>query len=144
MGIAIAQVRIERTKVYNLLLESSNSFTPPLSSEVSLDEYADKLAAHANFIVCTEGFNIIGYVAFYKNDKLKQLYIPLICVFDNYQHKGIGTKMLNRLVDDYCSEYSTIALEVVKKNTKAFDFYIKQEFKIKEDRGKRLLMIKQI
>lgn len=52
--------------------------------------------------------------------------------------------MLNRLVDDYCSEYSTIALEVVKINTKAFDFYIKQGFKIKEDRGKRLLMIKQI
>lgn len=46
------------------------------------------------------------------------------------------------LENTFKDEYSTIDLEVVKRNRKAYNFYIKQGFSVKEDRGIRTLMEK--
>jgi len=52
--------------------------------------------------------------------------------------------MLMSLENTFKDEYSTIGLEVVKRNRKAYNFYIKQGFSVKEDRGIRTLMVKNI
>ena len=39
-------------------------------------------------------------------------------------------------------DFSSIGLEVNKVNTKAYNFYIKENFKIKEDRTEKFLMEK--
>lgn len=57
---------------------------------------------------------------------------------------GIGSKMLSFLENSYKGQYDTIGLEVVKENLKAFSFYTKLGFSIKEDRGKKYLMHKTL
>lgn len=141
----IVKERMLQQDVYNLLQKYDNTFTPPLSSDVNLSCHATKLYEHAEFIVCKDDVaDIIAYIAYYKNEAKKQLYIPLICVSSDYQKKGIGTKMLEMLIDDYKENYTTVALEVVKNNTNALNFYIKQNFKKVEDRGKKILMVRHI
>lgn len=115
---------------------------PPLSSEVDLKSYSLKLSLHAKFILYKNDNDSVGYTAFYLNDAVSQIYIPLICVFTEHQHEGIGSRMIELLEDEYKGRYETIVLEVVKENTKAYNFYIKQGFKILEDRGKKFLMVK--
>lgn len=135
---------MDEQKAYSLLSSSEKFFTPPLSTEIDLSTYAGKLGKHAHFIACIYNEDIIGYTAFYCNDHARQLYIPLICVSEAHRQEGLGSQMLKRLADTYNNRYYTIALEVVKENTKAYNFYIKQGFKIQEDRGKKFLMVKAI
>ena len=143
-GMNIDYIHINQVKVYELLIKSSDFFFPPLSEEVDLEKYSCKLSEYADFILYREKGSPIGYIAYYKNYQAKQIYIPLICVHPKYQQSGIGTKMLRSLENTFKDEYSTIGLEVVKRNRKAYNFYIKQGFSVKEDRGIRTLMVKNI
>lgn len=143
-GMNIDYFHISQPNVYELLIKSSNFFTPPLSEEVDLEKYSFKLSEYAGFLLYKEKEVIIGYIAYYKNHQAKQIYIPLICVHPKYQQSGIGTKMLMSLENTFKEEYSTIGLEVVKRNRKAYNFYIKQGSSIKGDRGIRTLMVKNI
>jgi ribosomal protein S18 acetylase RimI-like enzyme len=136
--------RFSTQEVFNLLVESSSFFTPSLSKEIDLQTYAIKLSNFAGFLVCRKQGKIIGYIAYYKNIQARQIYIPLICVYPDFQHLGIGTQMLNKLEDTFKVGYHTLGLEVVKLNLKAYNFYIKHNFYTKEDRGKRYLMEKNI
>lgn len=52
--------------------------------------------------------------------------------------------MLNKLEDTFKVDFNTLGLEVVKRNLKAYNFYIKYNFHTKEDRGKRYYMEKSI
>lgn len=135
--------RYSTQEVFNLLVESSLLFTP-LSKEVDLRTYAFKLSNFAGFLVYKKQGKIIGYIAYYKNIQERQIYIPLICVYPNFQHLGIGTQMLNKLEDTFKVDFNTLGLEVVKRNMKAYNFYIKHNFHTKEDRGKRYYMEKSI
>lgn len=122
-------------------------FYPPLSESVDIEAYAKKLSDKAEFIVCMDGDELLGFTAYYLNTVKHQIYITLICVDSSYQAHGIGSKMLDHIavkaqtVDD---SYSTIALEVNRRNGKAYRFYQKQGFLELENRGEKLLMVKNI
>ena len=117
---------------------------PPLSQNVDIQAYSERLRTHASFIVAEQNSEIIGLTAFYKNIEAGQLYIPLICVDSCFQGHGIGGKMLSTLQRIGEGKYHTIALEVRKSNNAAYRFYNKHGFKEKEDRGEKLLMLKYI
>lgn len=90
---------------------------------------------------------LLGFTAYYLNSANHQIYVTLICVDSIHQAHGIGGKMLEYLVARIQTEdklYNTIALEVNKQNGKALRFYQKQGFKEQEDRGEKLLMVKNI
>ena len=142
--IKFIEKNINEADALKLLKESSNSFYPPLSTEVNLISYSKKLSKYAKFIFGIEEGEAVGYIAFYLNDKEKQIYIPLICVSPKYQHMGIGTKMLSYLESLYKGQYETVGLEVVKENMNAYNFYVKQGFEVNEDRGSKFLMLKNI
>lgn len=63
-----------------LMKEADKLFTPHISEVINLEKYSEKLYAHANFVVCSDGKVIKGFTAFYKNMNAKQLYVTLICV----------------------------------------------------------------
>ncbi len=90
---------------------------------------------------------LLGFTAYYLNAMAHQIYITLICVDEGCQAQGIGGKMLDHVTT--CAKatgcgYESIALEVNKRNGKAYRFYLKQGFKKQEDRGEKLLMRKCI
>ena len=52
-----------------------------------------------------------------------------IIVNKNYRDKGIGTKLLNYIVDNY-KDINSIMLEVRESNNAAIEFYKKNNFKV--------------
>lgn len=95
-------------------------------------------------MVCSCGNDIKGFTAFYKNVDAKQLYVTLICVNKQLQGQGLGSKMLEVLDLLKGEGFETIALEVVKTNKTAYQFYKKHGFIELEDRGEKFLMRKNI
>lgn len=69
--------------------------------------------------------------------------INYIYVFDEFRNQGIATKLINNLPD------LSITLEVNKNNTSAVNLYIKEDFKIIEEKENyynnetALIMIKE-
>lgn len=83
-------------------------------------------------------------MAYYRNDEQQQLYVTNVCVDSAYQHKGIGSRLFESLESLSALGYTTIGLEVVKTNIKAYNFYRKHQFVVQEDRGTKLLMLKRL
>ncbi|MDO5759809.1 MAG: GNAT family N-acetyltransferase [Bacteroidota bacterium] len=89
--------KLTTNKVFSLLEETDLLYTPALSNNVDLREYSKKLSDNADFVLCNDEEKISGYVAYYSNIEKKELYIPLICVKQEYQCKGLATRMLSLL-----------------------------------------------
>lgn len=83
-------------------------------------------------------------IAYYENKQQSQVYVTLICVERVYQSQGVGSMMLNYLVNNIDDAFETIALEVNSKNDKAIKFYTKHGFIKTEDRGEKFLMEKRL
>lgn len=139
-----SQLSLNRTCIRKLLGETEKLFVPSLSTEVDLDKYSVKLGNFASFLLYKDGGSVQGYLAYYRNDTIRQLYIPLLCVKSAYQNKGIGSQLMSSLILKYGGNYRSVALEVVKTNTRAYQFYLKCGFLIVEDRGDKYLMEKVI
>lgn len=116
---------------------------PPLSNSINVYEYSWKLAMHAEFVLCNDDDIIAGVTAFYRNEVLKQIYIPYLHVKPEYRRKSVAFNMIEYL-SSQVNDYDTMALEVVKTNVPAYNLYLKQHFKIIEDRGQKYLMLKQL
>ena len=85
-------------------------------------EYVKKILPDAEIYVYVENEKIVGFIGLNDN------YIGGIFIDSKYQYKGIGTALLNKakkLKDE-------LTLSAYKKNTKAIQFYLKNEFKIVE------------
>lgn len=135
---------LAKEKIFLLLEKADTLFTPPLSAAVDLAAYSEKLYAHANFVACSEEGEIKAFTAFYKNTCARQLYVTLICVDKQLQGQGIGSKMLEALESLKGEGFDSIALEVVKTNQTAYQFYKKHGFVEQEDRGEKFLMLKAL
>lgn len=127
-----------------LLSEFDTMFSPALSSHIDISIFAEKLAKHACFILCKNDDIVAGYIAFYENKETKMDFISSICVRESFRSKGIATQMIEYLITQSPSDINYISLEVRKNNKSAVLFYDKLDFITKEDRGEKLLMIKQI
>lgn len=132
-------------QMLDLLLRFDSVFTPPHSESVDLEQYSAKLSRYACLLTVEEDDgSVVGFMAYYRNDDLHQLYVTIVCVDNAYQHKGIGSRLFERLESLASPGYTTIGLEVVKTNTKAYNFYKKHHFIVQEDRGTKLLMLKKL
>lgn len=78
------------------------------------------------FFVFYDEEKIVGFIEY------RVLYetadIINIAVHPNYEKKGIGTKLVERLIDSYFIEH--VMLEVRESNTNAINFYKKNKFEI--------------
>lgn len=131
-------------KFSRLMDNASKLFAPPISEVVDIESYSHKLYTLASFVLCIEADEIKAFMAFYKNKKAGQLYVSLICVAADFQRQGLGRQMLDVLASLKSRSFSSIGLEVVKTNEKAYTFYKKYGFIEQEDRGEKRLMIKTI
>lgn len=111
---------------------------------IDLEAYSHKLYTYASFVICVNKNEVIAFTAFYKNIEAKQLYVSLICVDKSFQQRGIGKAMFDILSTFRSKGFESIGLEVVKSNAPAYGFYKKYGFVEQEDRGEKLLMIKEL
>lgn len=85
-------------------------------------EYVKKVLPNAEIYVYVENEKIAGFIGLNDN------YIEGIFIDSKYQYKGIGTALLNKAK----KMKDELTLSAYKKNTKAIQFYLKNEFKIVE------------
>ena len=71
--------------------------------------------------------NLVGFI--HINKLYENIDIVNIIVNKNYRDKGIGTKLLNYIVDNY-KDINSIMLEVRESNNAAIEFYKKNNFKV--------------
>lgn len=142
--ITISHKELRLTHILELLKKFDNCFHPPFSQSIDLETYADKLSQHAYFIVAEVESQIVGLLAYYRNDLEKELYVPYLVVDNDFQGLSIGKLMLEKLNYIHEGIYRAVVLEVVKTNFKALHFYKRNGFKEDEDRGDKFLMIKRL
>lgn len=87
-------------------------------------EYVKKAIQEAEVYVYEENKEIKGFIG------INNVHIEGIFVEEKYRNQGIGKELIA-----YCkNKYDKLTLEVYKKNTKAINFYEREQFKpIKED-----------
>lgn len=87
-------------------------------------KYVKEAIQEAEVYVYEENKEIKGFIGINKG------HIEGIFVEEKYRNQGIGKELLS-----YCkNKYDKLTLEVYKKNTKAINFYEREQFKpIKED-----------
>lgn len=110
--------------VEQIIMSCDNAFKNPVKNKENKKELITKIANNA-VIIYVHNNNILGYVAFYANDKnSKQAYITLIAVKPGEQNTGIGTYLINGCID-ISRKYgmNKLALKVDKDNKNAIKFY---------------------
>ena len=105
------------------IIETANHFR---CIDTVISSYSKKLSDFAYFILGKENDNVICFIAYYKNLQNMQFYVSLLCVQEKFQRNGLGHKMMEILSKN--KDFSSIGLEVNKVNTKAYNFYIKENF----------------
>ena len=141
-NLTIIEKHFNEQELLRLLFRFDNVFIPPFSCSIDLEQYAKKLQSHAFFICGVYNDNVVGLLAYYKNTEKNQLYIPYICVDPCMQGWGIGSEMIDFLVNKCFPLFSSIALEVLKTNVLGLSFYEKNDFHIIEDHGEKFLLKK--
>lgn len=151
MGLAVVKKDIDYIRatldpeaVHTLLQKCDEEFVPSLSQTMNLKQYAQKLSDFAQFVIALDNGSAAGFVAYYLNDEGHFIYVPLIWVSSEVQRNGIGQQLIAQLSELSIMGYSSIRLEVLKSNTGACHFYLKEDFKMAEDRNSKWLMSKDI
>lgn len=131
-----------------ILLQFDKSFPRALSIRVdSLLEYARKLAKHAVVKAFYIDSQIIGFCAYYCNNKgSKTAFLTQLAVLERNKDSGIGSALLNDcILDCKNNQMINIECEVDYSNIVAINFYKKNGFKFSRDvERESCLLIKYI
>ena len=125
-------------------------FKPYLFNKNITDEMLKQLSVKfskaATVLTAYNNCENIGYAAFYCNNiSEKRAYISMIAVKDQYGHHGIGTKLLNEVINfSENSGMEFLCLESDKKNKKANAFYKKHNFFIANETENQFFWEKKI
>ena len=137
-------MRIPKDEIVHLLRFGDEDFCPHLSKIVDIEAYAEKLSQFAEFSIIGSGSNILGWMAYYKNNSGKFIYITHFWVNRLCQKKGYGKYLLDKMIQEYGHGYNEVCVEIYKEDEGALVFYDKNGFKLKEDRTDRVLLSRLI
>lgn len=125
-------------EIESILLQFNESFPRVLSIRVgNLLEYAHKLAKHAVVKIFYIDSQIIGFSAYYCNNKEKKTaFLTQLAVLERNKESGIGRALLNDcILDCKNNQMINIECEVDYSNIVAINFYKKNGFKFSRDMG---------
>lgn len=104
-------------------------FSPPLSSRINIDQYAEKIVKNAITFEAWNKNELIGLIAAYLNIENQTSFITNVSVLKEFMGTGVSGKLLSNGFDYLLTNhYKKVDLEVNKNNTKAIDFYKKHNF----------------
>lgn len=140
-GISIVVgMKMPQDMVFSLLDFFDDSAVGHLSERIDLLSYSKKLSSNALFLIVKDLDNCLGFVAYYINTEGKFAYISQIITHKTGRHKGIGHLMIESLKKSLIGSYNSIRLEVYNSNTNALEFYKREGFVLREDRGEKSLL----
>lgn len=136
-------MKLSSNEVLHVLQDSCDFYEDKIDN-IATRIYAEKLSLFAFWEIIHSKENIVGYVAYYLNNENHYIYIPLICIYPQYQRRHLA-QLLIKIISQYeKSGFKSIRLEVAKTNNKAVAFYLNNSFEIMEDRGRKFLLEKHL
>ena len=112
-----------------------------MSSMVNIKDYTLKLSKFAKVYFAEQNDYDIGMVAFYFDIKNNKIFITSISVLPDYQKKGIGKKLLEKVKSEsFLNNIDRIDLEVQKSNIKAIKFYLENKFSLIEEKENSFIL----
>ena len=137
---------IGKDEIADIVKKVDESFSPPLSSKVNLDDYARKLYEHAHLIAAIVDHTLAGFCAFYDNDVInKKAFLTFIYTDTVYQKMGIGTGLINEMISILKQkQIIELNLEVFISNKIAISLYRKFNFETTRTTEDLLCMKKEL
>ena len=103
-------------------------FVPNLSSYINIKAYSEKLISLA--VRCEIWFNhdLVGLLAYYKNDN--EAFVTNLSILPSHNGQGLGSKLFSYFEEQLALvDITSIRLEVKSMNHKAIKFYHKMGLK---------------
>jgi ribosomal-protein-alanine N-acetyltransferase len=115
---------MQREDVKAIALLEKECFASPWTEETLYEESVNPTAV---FLVAKEEDRVIGYIG--SNNILGEVFITNVAVLPDYRRKGVGSALLDGLID-ICRENGALylTLEVRKSNISAINLYEKKGF----------------
>ena len=129
-ALRITNNTADAVAIENHLIDCDMSFLSPLSSRVSLPDYAQKLSLLADRFEAWESDRLIGLVAAYlRNSNTLEGYISSVSICGDFKGKGIASRLMQDCFDvAVAKRLTTLVLEVAQNDQYACGFYRKHGF----------------
>ena len=109
-----------------------------------LDNYALKLSRNACVDIIENQGKVVGINAYYINKEMQFAFISIISVSQACRKQHIGSNLLTNMEKNLPSEVNSIKLEVRQSNSTAIAFYIRNGYRILEEKETSYFMIKEL
>lgn len=121
--------------IHEIITKCDEAFVEPISKADYYPALLEKISKFAIVTVAKNDDDLLGYAAFYANDKTTCIaYLTLIGVRPKCQKQGVGKKLLMQV--EQISQFKGMArinLEVKKSNDVAIEFYERQGYRYLKD-----------
>ncbi len=125
----------------SVLKASGTQFVNGITINQNFADYVDKIYVKSQrYELWSEG-DLIGLLAFYRNDAAKEIYVTSISISERHQGMGNGKYLLEKLLaDNSQDQIKSVRLEVSIDNLKAINLYNSLNFEIKSTHNQSHMM----
>jgi len=122
--------KADKAAIASHLRACDNSFLPPLSQRVNIDDYAIKIAHKAQLFEAWANNELLGLIAAYYSDPDKiTAFITNVSVLPGWRNGGIAQRLMENCITNTLElGFIQIELEVNPSNKAAISFYGKHGF----------------
>jgi ribosomal protein S18 acetylase RimI-like enzyme len=136
--------RLQKSKntIISYLNENAENFTPPLQERIDILSFSEKLFKNAIQFWAEHDDRLVSFAGCYFNCPNKEFgFISTISVIKSYQNLGIGTLLLDKIIE-FAKEnqFREVRLEVYCYNKQAIQFYLAYGFKKIEIRKNKFFL----
>lgn len=125
----------------SVLKASGIEFINGITINRNFVDYVDKIYLKSQrYELWSEG-DLVGLLAFYRNDAAQEIYVTSISVSKRHQGMGNGKYLLEKLLaDNSKAQIKSVRLEVRIDNHKAINLYNSLNFEIKSTHNQSYMM----
>jgi ribosomal protein S18 acetylase RimI-like enzyme len=125
----------------SLFKASGTEFINGIAINQNFADYVDKVFVRSQRYELWSDGDLIGLLAFYRNDAAKEIYVTSISISEKHQGMGYGKYLLERLLADNCQGHiNSVRLEVSIDNQKAINLYNSLNFEIRSKHNQSYMM----
>jgi ribosomal protein S18 acetylase RimI-like enzyme len=81
-----------------------------------------------NITVVLAGNELVGYCQV--EDQGQELFVRMLLLLPEYQERGIGTRLINAVIESAKAQSKNVSLQVFKVNKRARRFYERRGFRV--------------
>lgn len=136
----------KKNDIYHHLIECSRLFIPPLSSNVHIEDYTQKIVEKADTFEAWSKGKLIGLIAAYCNNfDDREAYITSVSVIESFSGMGIASELLSICITHVENiKFNWIKLKVNKNSKKARNLYHKYDFQEIDSEDDFVLMRRKV